>query len=347
MGADDFVCDELLAFQLDGYTNGETEMPRFKSYSKVQWLIGGLTSVGVFISPALGTEAAAIPDFSGIWSHPSFPGFEPPASGPGPVVNTMRRPQVAGVDGRTLPEVNDVLVSNPALLVGDYTNPILKPEAAEVVKKHGEMEISGAGSPTPTIQCWPEPVPYIFNGVAMQMLQQKDKIVFLYPNDHQVRTVRMNQAHPAQVTPSWYGDSVGHYEGDTLVIDTVGVRIGPFAMVDFYGTPYTEGLHVVERYRLIDYEAAKEGLERDAKENMRPARGADAGSAPDYAYRGKHLQLQFTVEDEGVFTMPWSATITYRRGLEAWREIVCAENTRELAIAGRDATVPRADKPDF
>jgi hypothetical protein len=88
-------------------------------------------------------------------------------------------------------------------------------------------------------------------------------------------------------------------------------------------------------------------LERDAKENRRPPRGADAGSAPDYGYRGKHLQLQFTVDDEGVFTMPWSATITYRRGFEAWREVVCAENTRELALAGRDAAVPRADKPDF
>jgi hypothetical protein len=71
----------------------------------------------------------------------------------------------------------------------------------------------------------------------------------------------MNVPHRAPVTPSWYGDSVGHYEGDTLVFDTVGVKIGPFAMVDFYGTPYTQALHVVERYRLLDYEAAKEGLE--------------------------------------------------------------------------------------
>jgi hypothetical protein len=70
----------------------------------------------------------------------------------------------------------------------------------------------------------------------MQMLQQPDKITFLYPNDHQVRRVRMNQPHPVQVTPSWYGDSVGYYEGDTLVIDTVGVKLGPFAMVDFYGS---------------------------------------------------------------------------------------------------------------
>jgi hypothetical protein len=103
----------------------------------------------------------------------------------------------------------------------------------------------------------------------------------------------------------------------------------------------------VERYQLIDYEAAKEGLERDARENLRPARGADAGSAPDYGYRGKHLQLQFTVDDEGVFTTPWSATITYRRGREEWREVVCAENRQELVIAGRDAAVPTADKLDF
>jgi hypothetical protein len=299
-------------------------------------------------TPAAGPAngGASIPDFSGIWSHPSFPGFEPPPSGPRPVVNKSRMPQ-GNFDGRILPPKNDVLVSNPAQLVGDYTNPILKPQAAEVVKQHGEMELNGIVSPSPTIQCWPEPVPYIFNGVAMQMLQQRDKIIFLYPNDHQVRYVRMNVPHRAPVAPSWYGDSVGRYEGDTLVIDTVGVKIGPFAMVDFYGTPYTQALHVVERYRLLDYEAAKEGLERDARENLRPPRGADAGSAPDYSYRGKHLQLQFTVEDEGVFTMPWSATITYRRGAEAWREVVCAENTRELAIAGRAAAVPTANQRDF
>jgi hypothetical protein len=98
------------------------------------------------------------------------------------------------------------------------------------------------------------------------------------------------------------------------------------------------------------YEAAKEGLEQDARENLRPATGADAGSAPDYSYRGKHrkhLQLQFTVEDEGVFTIPWSATITYRRRAEPWREVVCAENTRELAIAERAAAVPTAKQTDF
>src|SRR5215471_4013461 len=65
--------------------------------------------------------------------------------------------------------------------------------------------------------------------IGMQMLQQPDKITFLYSNNHEVRHVRMNQPHPAHVTPTWYGDSVGRYEGDTLVIDTVGIKIGPFA----------------------------------------------------------------------------------------------------------------------
>ena len=130
--------------------------------------------------------------------------------------------------------------------------------------------------------------------------------------------------------------------GDMLVIDTVGVKTDrPFAMVDWFGTPYSPALHVVERYRMIDYEAAKEGWAQDAKEN------SFVPLDIDYAYRGKYLQLSFTVEDDGVFTMPWSATITYRRGRETWREVVCAENTRELALAGRAAAVPTADKPDF
>src|SRR5580700_2481949 len=93
-------------------------------------LVAGLLATAT-LAPAQARDA--IPDFSGIWSHPSFPGFEPPASGPGPVVNTVRRPQVTAADGRILPPGNNLLVSNPAKLVGDYTNPILQPWAREVI----------------------------------------------------------------------------------------------------------------------------------------------------------------------------------------------------------------------
>ncbi len=173
------------------------------------------------------------------------------------------------------------------------------------------------------------------------MLQEPRQITILYEQDHEVRRVRMNQPHPAKLTPSWYGDSVGHYEGDTLVIDTVGQKTGPFAMLDLYGTPYTQALHVVERYRLLDYDAAKEGLDRDTKENQHAGEGNI-----DRTYRGKHLQIQFTVEDEGVFTMPWTATITYGRGSTNWPEVVCAENRHEY-YSNKDSDVPTAAKPDF
>jgi hypothetical protein len=236
-------------------------------------------------------------------------------------------------------------VSNYNQLVGDYTNPILNRQAADIVKKHGELSLSGVGYRTPSNQCWPGGVPYIFWNFGMQMLQQPDRITMLYLHDHEVRRVRMNQPHPARVTPSWYGDSIGHYEGDTLVIDTVGVKRGPFAMVDMYGTPYSEALHVVERYRLLEYEAAKAGVEREEKINPRYPQGLNA-VAYDANYKGKHLRLDITVEDQGVFTMPWSATVTYGRPLGEWVEHVCAENTQEYHNSSVSA-VPTADKPDF
>ncbi len=187
-------------------------------------------------------DTAAIPDLSGIWAHPFYPGFEVPLSGPGPVTNRSRRTQIFDVDGRPRsPGTKPLLVDHPNQLVGDYTNPILKSDAAEVVKKHGELELSGKGHPTPWTECWPSGVPFIFEDVAMQILQRPDKITILYGEDHEVRHVRMDRPHPAQVTPSWYGDSVGHYEGDTLVIDTVGIKTDrPVAMLDLYGTPYTK-----------------------------------------------------------------------------------------------------------
>jgi hypothetical protein len=179
----------------------------------------------------------------------------------------------------------------------------------------------------------------------MQLLQQPDKITILYPFDHQFRQVRMNQPHPAQVTPSWYGDSVGHYEGDELMIDTVGIKIGQFSMFDRFGTPYTAALHLVERYRLLDYEATKEAVERAAKEFFQQD-NPDHGPRPDPDYKGKGLQIKLTAEDKGAFTMPWSATVTLRRALYGdWREHVCAENTHWYP--GTYSDVPTSEKPDF
>jgi hypothetical protein len=292
-------------------------------------LAGVATPVFAQTAPPAGAAqtSAPIPDFSGIWAHPYLTGFEPPVSGPGPVLNKSRLPNG---------------VANFQILVGDDANPILKPEAAAIVKRHGEISLAGKGYPTPSNQCWPGGVPYVFWDFLMQMFQRPDHITMVYRHGNEVRQVRMNAPHPAKVTPSWYGDSVGHYEGDTLVIDTVGIKIGPFAMVDMYGTPHSPALHVIERYRLVDYDDAKDALARNDKENFR----ASGGAVIDGKDRSKVLQLHFTVEDEAVFTMPWTATITYRRNVGPWTELICAENIHEY-YNGKDMEVPRADKADF
>ena len=276
---------------------------------------------------AAGNESVkAIPDLSGIWLHAN-PGFEPLPSGPTSLVNRSRRANGTG----------DILK-----LAGDFRNPILKPEAAEIVRKHGELGLNYTGDPNPRNQCRPEGPPFVFTNGPTQLVQTPDKVTIMYGYNHQVRHVRMNQNHPAKVIPSWYGDSVGHYEGDTLVVDTVGMKVGPYSMVDWYGTPHTEALHVVERYRMLDYAAAKEGFERDAKEHNVPD-GMPVANA-----RGKYLQLQFTVDDKAVFNMPWSATMTYRSGGDGptdWNELTCAEN--RAWYPGKDSDVPIAARPDF
>jgi hypothetical protein len=210
--------------------------------------------------------------------------------------------------------------------------------------------LAGKGYPTPRNQCWPEGMPFVSFAFGMQIAQRPEKITILYPFDHQFRQVRMNEPHPAQITPSWYGDSVGRYEGDDLVIDTVGIKIGRYSMLDSFGTPYTERLHLVERYRLLDYQATKEAVERASKELFQfipDIDPPDNGPRADFNYKGKGLQIQLTVEDEGAFTSPWSATLTFRRALasDEWLELVCPENLQWYP--GTYSDVPVAQKPDF
>jgi hypothetical protein len=220
-------------------------------------------------------------------------------------------------------------------------NPILQPWAAAVVKKFGEMSLAGITYGNPSNQCWPEPVPFIYKQLRVQIIQQPDTITFLYSDNMDVRRVHLNQGHQEPLTPALYGDSAGHYEGDTLVIDTVAVRTDrPYAMIDLFGTPYTKSLHVVERYRLREYDDVKDALERHKKENWLPTGDIYSG------HRGKFLQLHLTIEDEGVFTTPWTATITYVPGPDTWSEVVCAENTHQYYY-NNEADVPRAEKPDF
>jgi len=183
-------------------------------------------------------------------------------------------------------------------------------------------------------------VPYVLWQLGVQLLQNKDEVTLLYVVDHQVRHVRMNQQHPAHVVPSWSGDSIGHYEGDTLVVDTVGVKYGPFSMMDQYGTPYSPALHVIERYRLIDGMVAKVAAERAMREN-----GGVMGSFVDLNDTSRGLQVEVTVEDPAMFHKPWTGIVTYRPGLP-WLEYICAESPYDY-VTGKNPQLPAAAKADF
>ena len=254
--------------------------------------------------------AASIPNLTGSWNHPAFPWFEPPASGPGPITNRSRWPQMPQTMGGSaaVPPTKEG-VSNYDRLVGDYTNPILRPWAAEVVKKFGEISQKGITYPNPSNQCWPEPMPFIYKQFLVLLIQKPDEVLLYYNGNGDIRHVRLNQPHRTPLTPAWYGDSVGHYEGDTLVIDTIGMNDRTF--VDNYRTPHTEKLHVVERWKMIE--------------------------------GGTAMEASFTVDDPNTFYEPWSGVRRYRRVKQEMLEEVCAENNTQLF----DYHIPIADKPDF
>jgi hypothetical protein len=135
------------------------------------------------VLPAAGAgnrDGASIPDFSGMWVHPYFI-F--------PVSSRRHRGRDRSSTGRAARGG----AGNNAQFVGDYTNPILTPAAAAVVKKHGEISLSGMTYPTPSNRCWPSGVPYIFFQPGIQMLQLPDRIVFLYLRDHEFRHVALER----------------------------------------------------------------------------------------------------------------------------------------------------------
>ena len=285
--------------------------------------------------PAFSDSAAAVPDFSGIWARNSF-NFETPASGQGPITNLRR----VGKDASTY-----ILGGDPVPLVGDYNNPILKPQAAEAVKRMGERSASGHDIPDPNNQCADFSPPFMLQmQQRLEMLQLKNEIVFVYSGDDQVRHVRLNESHPKKVTPSPMGHSVAHYEGDTLVIDTIGIKVMPYTKADRFGTPQSEAMHVTERYRVISAEEARTAQERHEATSGRT--GGKEGNwiiDPDAT---KGLQIQVTVDDPNVYTTPWSGNVTYRPTSMAWEERACAENNSDILHQGFEH-VPTAEWPDF
>ena len=257
------------------------------------------------------------PDLSGQWVRVGryVESFEPPASGPGPITIDPAHPhrRSATPGGQS-----------PDGWVADLTTPILRPETLARMKTVVAAEIAGHSHIKLIDMCYPAGVPMILNQRdPMQILQTADKVVLVYVRDSLTRHVYLNQPHTPSLKSSWFGESVGHYDGDTLVVDTIGENDRTYT--DRFFTPHSDRIHVVERYKV--------------------------------AVDRKSLHVALTVEDPETFTTPWSAQVTYKADTTPYEETICAENNRGFEeglitevnrVAGPYPTAPPiAARPDF
>jgi len=243
-------------------------------------------------------------------------------------------PNLSGVWARDAHNYPKPYMKNRQIADG-YNNEYLKPWVVEALRRDDMVTKSGKAVVTAHSACYPEGIPYIFGGAVMQILQTPKEITMLFGDTGQMRTIYMNRPHSTHVEPSWFGESVGHYEGDTLVVDTIGIAVNPQAgSMGNYGTPHTEALHVVERYRYL----------HDGEKSLAPRPKNDSFDADAVIPGGKVMRLMFTLDDPGAYKKPWSVTLDYLPISSRLREYVCTENAREPDLA---ALVPQTETPDF
>jgi hypothetical protein len=254
---------------------------------------------------AAAQQKAPVPDFymNGVGWYGQGDFIAVPGSPP-PVSSNPAYPYVPNNTG-----------AQPTYRISDLTNPNLKPWVKAAMKKGNDDVLAGKIGFTPRSSCMPAGVPAFMNYGGFQPLffvQTPTEVWLVHTGNQEVRRVYLDVPHSANPKPSWYGESVGHYEGDQLVIDTIGLNDKTF--IDYFRTPHTTKLHVVERWRVVD--------------------------------GGKALEVNFRVDDPDTFNEPWSAIRRYRGGriaMYAQQEEICAENNEHLF----DYHIPVADKPDF
>jgi hypothetical protein len=244
------------------------------------------------------------------------PDFIPEPSGPQPITFDPAHPFIEnGIEyNAARPGTKDESIQS-TFPVADLSNPILQPWAREELRKLNERVLAGRPLYSRQSSCWPMGVPgfmlYVVNPVYF--LQTEKEVTLIATSDHMVRHIYLNVPHSANVKPSWFGESVGHYEADTLVVDTVGVTTKAF--IDNYRTPHSDQLHVVERFRMIE--------------------------------DGKTLEVKVHIEDPGAFTAPLDVSQRYVRSEKATLvESICAENNANYFNVEIEPT-PSAVKPDF
>ena len=269
-------------------------------------LLAGCVLVGLALAPSSAPLVAqtSAPDFSstGWLNEATFEGGELlPVEGSPPLFR----------QDPAHPFVPNNREAQPTYRIADLSNPNVKQWAKDIMKKDIDEVLRGKIAYTARSSCHPAGVPGfdLFGFQPIFFFQTRDKVTMIYSGDQQVRRVYLNVPHSKDVKPTWYGESVGKYEGDTLVVDTIGLNTK--TVVDNFRTPHSEKMHVVERWKLIE--------------------------------GGKTLEVTFTVDDPETFEKPWTAKQRYRRAEGPMIEQVCAENNFMLFDYG----VHTADKPDF
>jgi hypothetical protein len=287
---------------------GEEKMSTFASTAKL--VAGGLLTGFACVALTAGAAAqptASPPDFSSnnagwLTFNVDF-SLVPGATSP--LRNDPAHPRISNQEAA-------VTGKQPTYFIADLgNNTILKPWVVERMKKDNAEVLAGKIGFTPHSSCTPAGVPgyHLYGFQPLYFVQTPKQVVMIYSNDQQVRRVYLDVPHSASPKPSWYGESVGRYEGDTLVVDTIGLNDRTF--VDNFRTPHTDKLHVVERFKLVD--------------------------------GGKAMQVNITFEDADAFNAPWSVMQHYDRVQRPMDEEICAENNQHLF----DYHIPVANKPDF
>jgi len=288
-------------------------MPRYSSKSVLLALCTG-ASVSAFAQDL--TQPSSLPDFSSSgmgWTvGPAQADYIPVPGSPSPITADPAHPHVLNFainEGR-----------QPTFRIGDLSNPNLKQWAKDIMKKDNDEVLAGKIPFSARASCTAYGTPNfnLSGGGSIYFLQTPKEVVMIFDADAQVRHIYLNVPHSAKPKPSWYGESVGHYQGDTLVVDTVGLNDKTF--IDNYRTPHTEKLHVTERWRLIE--------------------------------DGDKLEVAMTIDDPDTFNRPWQAISRFRRvgprdnavlAPGTLTEQVCAENNQVII----DYHIPVAGKPDF
>jgi hypothetical protein len=270
-------------------------------------MLGAAALCALMLQASAPAHAAdAVPDLGGGWNTRNAFKLQDPPSGAKPVGDLfghVHRERGRDAQGRDF---------GTNAWIGDYTSPILTPWAAAILKTKADAAIGGTDPFWAPSVCYPGGVSTILWVEPIFFLQTPKEVTIIFQRDHQVRHVYLNVPHSAHPAPSWYGESVGHYEGNALVIDTIGFNDKTF--VDHYGTPHSEKLHVVERYHV----------------------------SPD----GKALEGDLRFDDATAYTMPWSAVVKYRRDTDRLSETVCAEDTTDN-FTGKPNPIPVASRADF